>query len=90
MSKFFTASIGRKFLMGTTGLFLMLFILVHLTINLLLIFDDTGDLFNKGAHFMATNPAVKIMEPLLGFGFLIHIIWSFLISWENWKARPGK
>ncbi len=90
MSKFFTASIGRKFLMGITGLFLMLFIIVHLTINLLLIFDDSGDLFNKGAHFMATNPAVKIMEPLLGIGFLIHIIWSFLISWENWKARPVK
>ncbi len=90
MSKFFSASIGRKFLMGITGLFLMLFIIVHLTINLLLIFDDTGDLFNKGAHFMATNPAVKIMEPLLGIGFLIHIIWSFLISWENWKARPVK
>jgi succinate dehydrogenase / fumarate reductase, cytochrome b subunit len=90
MSKFFTASIGRKFLMGITGLFLMLFIIVHLTINLLLIFDDTGDLFNKGAHFMATNPAVKVMEPLLGIGFLIHIIWSFLISWENWKARPVK
>jgi succinate dehydrogenase / fumarate reductase, cytochrome b subunit len=88
MSNFFTASIGRKFLMSITGLFLMLFIVVHLTINLLLIFDDSGDLFNKGAHFMATNPAVKIMEPLLGIGFLIHIIWSFLISWENWKARP--
>lgn len=88
MSKFFTASIGRKFLMSITGLFLMLFIVVHLTINLLLIFDDSGDLFNKGAHFMTTNPAVKIMEPLLGLGFLIHIIWSFLITWENWKARP--
>jgi succinate dehydrogenase / fumarate reductase cytochrome b subunit len=90
MSNFFTASIGRKFLMSITGLFLMLFIVVHLTINLLLIFDDSGDLFNMGAHFMATNPAVKIMEPLLGLGFLIHIIWSFLISWENWKARPVK
>lgn len=90
MSNFFTASIGRKFLMSITGLFLMLFILVHLTINLLLIFDDSGDLFNQGAYFMATNPAVKIMEPILGLGFLIHIIWSFLISWENWKARPVK
>jgi succinate dehydrogenase / fumarate reductase, cytochrome b subunit len=85
MSKFFTASIGRKFLMGITGLFLMLFIIVHLTINLLLIFDDTGDLFNKGAHFMATNPAVKVMEPLLGIGFLIHIIWSFLIHGKTGK-----
>lgn len=90
MSTFFTASIGRKFLMGVTGLFLVLFIIVHLTINLLLIFDDSGDLFNKGAYFMSTNPAVKIMEPILGIGFLVHIIWSFLITWENWRARPVK
>jgi len=90
MSNFFKASIGRKFLMSVTGLFLMLFIVVHLTVNLLLIFDDSGDLYNKGAHFMVTNPAVRIMEPLLGLGFLIHIIWSFMISWENWKARPVK
>ncbi len=76
--------------MSVTGLFLMLFIAVHLTINLLLIFDDSGELFNKGAHFMATNPAVKIMEPILGLGFLIHIIWSFIISYQNWRARPVK
>ena len=90
MSKFLTASIGRKFLMSITGLCLMLFMVVHLTVNLLLIFDDSGDLFNLAANFMATNPAVKIMEPILGLGFMIHIIWSFIISWENYKARPVK
>jgi succinate dehydrogenase / fumarate reductase, cytochrome b subunit len=90
MSKFLTASIGRKFLMSITGLFLLVFIVVHLTVNILLIFDDSGDLFNQAAHFMATNPAVRLMEPLLGIGFLIHIIWSFIISWENWRARPVK
>ena len=90
MSKFLTASIGRKFLMSITGLFLMLFMVVHLTVNLLLIFDDSGDLFNLAANFMATNPAVKIMEPILGLGFMIHIIWSFIISWGNYKARPVK
>lgn len=90
MSNFFNASIGRKFLMSITGLFLMLFILVHLSVNMLLIFDDTGDLFNLAAHFMATNPAVIIMEPILGLGFFIHIIWSLLISYQNWRARPVK
>ncbi|MDX9882743.1 MAG: succinate dehydrogenase cytochrome b subunit [Prolixibacteraceae bacterium] len=88
MSNFLTASIGRKFLMSITGLFLMMFILVHLTINLLLIFDDSGELFNLGANFMATNPAIKIMEPLLGLGFIVHIIWSLIISFQNMKARP--
>lgn len=88
MSNFLTASIGRKFLMSITGLFLMVFILVHLCINLLLIFDDSGELFNLGANFMATNPAIKIMEPVLGLGFVVHIIWSLIISIQNMKARP--
>ncbi|HBL75116.1 MAG: succinate dehydrogenase [Bacteroidetes bacterium GWF2_42_66] len=88
MSNFLTASIGRKFLMSITGLFLMMFILVHLCINLLLIFDDSGELFNLGANFMATNPAIKIMEPVLGLGFVVHIIWSLIISIQNMKARP--
>jgi len=88
MSKFLLASIGRKFMMSITGLFLLVFIAVHLGINLLLIFDDSGELFNQGAHFMASNPLIKIMEPLLGLGFLIHIIWSFFLEYQNWKARP--
>lgn len=90
MSKFLMASIGRKFLMSVTGLFLVMFIGVHLAVNLLLIFDDSGELFNVGAHFMATNPVIKIMEPLLGLGFLIHIVWSFFLEYKNWRARPVK
>jgi succinate dehydrogenase / fumarate reductase cytochrome b subunit len=61
-----------------------------LGLNLLLIFDNSGDLFNQGAHFMATNPLIKIMEPILGLGFIIHIVWSFFLEYQNWKARPVK
>ncbi|MDC1105308.1 succinate dehydrogenase cytochrome b subunit [Prolixibacteraceae bacterium] len=88
MSSFMKSSIGKKFFMSVTGLFLITFICVHLSLNLLLIFDDSGDLFNMAAHFMATNPAIKIMEPVLALGFLVHIIWSFVITLENRKARP--
>ena len=56
----------------------------------MLIFDDSGDLFNSAAHFMATNPAVKLMEPLLGIGFIVHIFLSFILEYQNWKARPVK
>ncbi len=88
MNKFFSTSTGRKFLMGVTGLFLILFVAVHLIINVLLIFDDSGVLFNSAAHFMRTNWIVKIIEPLLGLGFFIHILWSFLLEYHNYKARP--
>lgn len=90
MSKFLTASIGRKVVMSLSGLFLMVFIAVHLGINLLLIFDNSGELYNQGAHFMVTNPLIKIMEPILGLGFIIHIVWSFFLEYQNWKARPVK
>lgn len=73
-------SIGQKFLMSITGLFLVMFIGVHLTINLLLIVDNSGELFNQGAEFMATNPLIKIMEPILGLGFMIHIFGRFYLN----------
>jgi succinate dehydrogenase / fumarate reductase, cytochrome b subunit len=88
MSKFLFASVGRKFLMSITGIFLLLFILVHLTVNLFLIFDNSGALYNQGAHFMVTNPVVRVIEPLLALGLIIHIIWSLIITWKNWRARP--
>lgn len=90
MSKFLTASIGSKFLMSISGIFLMLFLIVHLTVNLMLIFDDSGELFNVAAHFMVTNPVIRLIEPLLGLGFLVHIVWSFYLEYQNWKARPVK
>ncbi|MCL3780326.1 succinate dehydrogenase cytochrome b subunit [Prolixibacteraceae bacterium JC049] len=90
MSNFLTASIGKKFVMSVTGLFLVVFIAVHLALNLMLILDDSGDLFNMAAHFMATNPAIKIMEPVLALGFIIHIVWSLWITVQNMKARPVK
>ena len=88
MSNFLSASIGRKVFMSLTGLFLISFLLIHLTLNLFLIFDDSGAMFNAAAHFMATNPIIKIMEPILALGFIIHIIWSAWITLENMKARP--
>jgi succinate dehydrogenase / fumarate reductase, cytochrome b subunit len=88
MSNFLSASIGRKVFMSLTGLFLISFLCIHLTLNLFLIFDDSGGLFNAAAHFMATNPIIKIVEPILALGFIIHIIWSGWITLENMKARP--
>ncbi len=90
MSSFLSASIGKKFIMSVSGLFLVLFLAVHLIVNLLLIFDDTGELYNVAANFMSTNPIIRTIEPLLGLGFLVHILWSFVLEYNNWKARPVK
>jgi len=39
---------------------------------------------------MATNPIIRIMEPMLAIGFVVHIIWSGWITLENMRARPQK
>lgn len=88
MSNFLTSSIGKKVIMSLSGLFLISFLCVHLALNLLLIFDNSGALFNQGAHFMATNPIIKIIEPILAIGFIIHIIWASVLTLQNQKARP--
>lgn len=90
MSRFISSSIGKKFFMSITGFFLMAFLVVHLSINLLLIFDDTGVLFNQGAHFMATNPIIKIVEPLLALGFILHMAYAGFLTLQNMQARPVK
>ena len=87
MSNFFSSSIGKKFLMSITGLFLVMFLFIHLSLNALLLVDDGGELFNAAAHFMATNPLIKIMEPLLALGFIIHIFYASTITLQNQKAR---
>lgn len=88
MSNLLTSSIGKKVIMSLSGLFLISFLCVHLALNLLLILDNSGELFNMGAHFMATNPIIKIVEPVLAVGFIIHIIWASMLTLQNMKARP--
>ena len=89
MSKFFTSSIGQKFFMSITGVFLMIFLKVHLILNSLLLFGD-GELFNQAANFMSSNPIMKVVEPILALGFILHIFYASFITLKNQKARPQK
>ncbi len=88
MSGFFKSSVGQKFLMSITGLFLIVFLLVHFTANFFLFFGS--DAFNTVSHFMETNPIIQIMQPILAIGFLVHIIYSIILTIQNLKARPQK
>jgi succinate dehydrogenase / fumarate reductase cytochrome b subunit len=93
MSNLLTTSIGKKLLMSVSGLFLILFLFVHLTLNSFLLLDkvlgfkEVGQMFNAGVHFMGTNPLIKVIEPMLALGFLVHIIYSVILTIQNMKAR---
>lgn len=86
----FYSSIGRKFAMGITGLFLISFLLVHCTINALIFVNDGGETFNKAAEFMATNVFIRTMEVVLFLGIIWHIVEALILTMSNNKARPIK
>ena len=87
MSIFRITSIAKKFIMALSGLFLIVFLLVHLGINLLLL-SDNQDLFNEASHFMATNPLIQVMQYVLALGFLVHILSGIALTVQNSLARP--
>ncbi|MBE0637878.1 MAG: succinate dehydrogenase cytochrome b subunit [Bacteroidales bacterium] len=83
------SSITKKVIMALAGLFLISFLLVHLGINLTVLIPGSGiEIFNKAAHFMGTNPAIKVFEVVLFGGFIIHILYGLALQLQNWKARP--
>ena len=82
------SSITKKIWMSLMGIFLMVFLVVHLGINLLLLFDPTRELYNIAAHFMGTNPLIQAFQWVLFLGFTIHIILGIVLQIQNWIARP--
>jgi len=82
------SSITKKIVMACAGLFLVLFLLVHLGINLCLLRSDGGEWFTAAATFMSTNYLVKIFEIFLFGGFIIHILIGVLLTLKNWASRP--
>jgi len=82
------SSITKKIWIALLGLFLMVFLVVHLGINLCLLRDDGGQWFHAAAHFMGTNYVVKAFEVILFAGFIFHIILGIILQIKNWISRP--
>ena len=87
-SGFLSSSIGKKFIMGATGLFLISFLIVHVSLNSAIFLNDGGVTFNAGADFMAHNPVIRIVEIGLFAGLILHIFQALVLTLENKKARP--
>ncbi len=87
MNKILFSAVSKKFVMALAGLFLLLFLPVHLGINLMLLRSDPEP-FNNAAHFMATFPLVKVVEILLLLVIVIHIAYGIFLQIQNWLSRP--
>lgn len=82
-----TSSVGRKWVMGLTGFFLIGFSLVHLAGNFLLYVGDGA--YNHYAHSLHANPnLVLVAEIVLLVLFGAHIFLGFQLTLANRRARP--
>ena len=101
----FNSSIGKKFIQSISGAFLVIFLLLHGTINFFSVIDSfTGKygiaanddkLFSAGDGLFKlgcdfmSTGFISIMVPILALGFLVHIIYGCWLSYQNIKARGG-
>ena len=84
-----TTTIARKVAMALSGLFLILFLGQHFTINMTSVFSEKT--FNFLSHFMGNNPMVQfILQPILIFGVVFHFILGFVLQIKNNKSRNVK
>lgn len=91
-SEFFTSSVGKKFVMGLTGLFLISFLVIHVGLNSCIfadVFDpnENGEMFNKAAHFMGSTVVIRILEVGLFAGIILHIVQGYMLEAKNRSAR---
>lgn len=85
-----TSSIGKKIVVALTGLFLTLFLVVHLIGNLQLLKDDGGEAFNHYSEFMGHNPLIQIISKV-NFAFILgHAGWGLYLAFKNRGARKTR
>jgi len=89
-NKVFNSSLGRKYIMALTGLFLIAFLVEHLYGNLLLYANDGGKAFIDYSHDMVHNLLIRIVEIVLFAAMVIHVIQALMLTIQNRKARPVK
>ena len=86
-SELFTSSIGKKFIMSLTGIFLISFLVVHVGVNACIWANDGGEMFNLASHFMATTVVIRILEVGLFAGLLLHIVQGLVLEVQNRSRR---
>jgi succinate dehydrogenase / fumarate reductase cytochrome b subunit len=82
----------RKSLISLTGLFLCVFLIVHLSANAILLLpnDIASEMYNSYSHTLRENPLITIIAYLLYVSIILHAVMALLITIHNRKAKPSK
>lgn len=87
---FFASSIGKKITMALTGFFLIIFLIIHCSVNAMIFFNDDGETFNHWGNLLGTNLITRVLEIGLFAFLLLHIIQGLILWKQNTAARPVK
>ena len=87
--RYLDSSLGKKLVMAVTGLFLYVYLIIHLAANLFLLRNDGGLAFNTYAEFMGSglNIPIRIIEIVLFLAFAYHILNGIRLWFNNKNAR---
>ena len=89
MAGLFKTSVARKVTMALSALFLILFLIIHLAVNLTSVISENT--FNELSHFMGTNPLIQFaMQPVLLAGVIFHFVMGFVLEIQNKRARGSE
>ncbi len=89
MLDFLKSSVGRKYIMGLTGLVWVGFVLTHMAANMLILFSPEG--YNKYSHALISNKLILYpAEGLLLGAILVHIFCAISLTMDNRKARDSR
>ncbi len=81
----FKSSIGRKLVMSISGLFLVLFLTFHMVMNLVALFS--AEAYNAICEFLGANWYALAGTMVLAAGVIVHILYAFVLYFQNRKAR---
>ena len=79
------SSIGRKLIMSLSGLFLILFLLFHLCMNIAAVFS--GEAYNMVCELLGTNWYALVGTLVLAAGVVIHFVYAIMLTLQNRRAR---
>jgi succinate dehydrogenase / fumarate reductase, cytochrome b subunit len=79
------SSIGRKLVMSISGLFLILFLTFHMSMNIVAVVSEDG--YNAICEFLGANWYALVGTMILALGFVVHIVYAFILTAQNRKAR---
>lgn len=79
------SSIGKKLIMSISGLFLVLFLLFHLSMNVAAVFS--GEAYNMVCSLLGSNWYAVAATLVLAAGVVIHFVYAIILTLQNSKAR---